>query len=809
MLKNYFKIAWRYLRKNKIFSFVNITGLTLGFFCSMLLALYVLDELSFDTFHKDSGRTYRVIQQIEEQNGEIRKVATIAPLIGPEAVAQFPEVEAFHRLIEIGRLTVGNEPLNRDYERIWIADSNFFQFFDYKILYGNPVEALSRPDNLVITESTARKYFGRTDVVGEPLYTNVYQATVSAVIEDFPDNSHLGINTIHSIATWKREISQWEEWVSTNWTSNSFVTYLKMRPGFDKKDFEEKLTSLVVDNYGDDKNYQSSFTLQLLTDIHLYSRDIQGGINAREGNPLYIYMFSIIAVLLLAIACFNYMNLSTAAASRRTREVGMRKTLGAQKWQLIVQFVGEAVVLSICSLLLALFAIELLLPQLNVYLDKSLSLPFENIKLFLLLGVIVSAAGICSALYPAFFLSRVEPATALKKEIKIGGNTFSLRKLLVIAQFSISIVMISVTIVIYNQLQYVEQKDLGFDLNNLLVVDINSRPLRSQFESIKQEFEKLGDIEKVTVSSRVPGEWKNFPVANIEHRGSEARSQAIFVGVDEDFLNTYDIEIVEGRNLRNDVADSNSVLLTEMAVKQLGLEDPIGQVLDVPSTIWSGDLNEQDTPYSPRVVGVVKNFHFQSFREELRPMMLASYRNPIHNIDYYTLRASNSDWQNILPLLQEINNRFDPENPMEYTFLGDRFDQFYQADRIRGQLFIIFSLVIVLIACLGLFALASFAIEHRIKEIGIRKVLGATALDVNWLLSKDFAVLIGIAFLLAIPVAWYTMQSWLQEFAYRITIPVWVIPAAGLTALLIALITISYQTLRAAWMNPVKSLDRE
>jgi putative ABC transport system permease protein len=379
----------------------------------------------------------------------------------------------------------------------------------------------------------------------------------------------------------------------------------------------------------------------------------------------------------------------------------------------------------------------------------------------------------------------------------------------VIAQFSISIVMISTTIVIYNQLQYVEQKELGFDLNNLLVVDINSGALRSQFESIKQEFEKLGDIESVTVSSRVPGEWKNFPIANLEHQGSDAKSQAIFVGVDENFLDTYNIELVEGRTLRNDVADSNSVLLTEMAVKQLGLEDPIGQILDVPSTVWSGDLNEQDTPYSPRVVGVIKDFHFQSFREEMRPLMLASYRNPIHNIDYYTLRASNTDWQNILPLLQEINNSFDPENPMEYTFLGNRFDQFYEADRIRGQLFMIFSMVIVLIACLGLFALASFAIEHRIKEIGIRKVLGATALDVNWLLSKDFAVLIGIAFILAVPVAWYAAQSWLQEFAYRISIPFWVFPAAGMTALLIALATISYQTLRAAWMNPVKSLDRE
>lgn len=809
MLKSYLKIAFRYLRKNKVFSIVNIVGLTLGFYCAILLTLYIAEELSFDAFHTDSDRIYRVIQQITEADGQSRTVATVAPLIATEAKAQFPEVEDFVRLIEIGRLTVGNDPLNRDYERIWIADSNFFQFFDYEFLYGNADDALTQPDNLVITESTARKYFGRADVVGERLYTNVYQATVSAVIKDFPPNSHLDINTIHAVPTWEREISQWNDWVSSNWTSNSFVTYYKVNHGFDKVAFEQKLTKLVTENYADDIGYESTFTLQPLTEIHLYSGDIQGGMNVSAGNPLYIYMFSIVGILLLVIACFNYMNLSTAAASRRTREVGMRKTLGAHKWQLVSQFVGEALLLSLCSLLIAVFAIELSLPWINAFLGQSLALPFEDLGLFSLMGVLVLVAGSASALYPAFFLSGVEPARALKHEIKVGGGTFSLRKVLVVAQFVISIVMITTTIIIYNQLQYLQQKEVGFDLDNLLVVDIKSGPLRAQFESIKQEFEQLERIKSVTVSSRVPGEWKNFPIANVEHQGSEASTQAIFIGADEDFLNTYEIELVEGRFLRNDVADSNSVLLSELAVKQLGLEDPIGQELDIPSTVWNGDLNEQDYPYSPKVIGVVKDFHFESFRKEMRPMVMASYRNPIHNIDYYTLRAAKADWQQLLPVLQEINNRFDPENPMEYTFLDNRFAQFYEADQLRGQLFMIFSLVIVLIACLGLFALASFAIEHRIKEIGIRKVLGATVGDLNWLLSKDFAKLVGLAFLLAIPFGWFAAQSWLQEFAYRIAIPWWGFFAAGLSAMLIALITISYQTLRAALMNPVESLRSE
>jgi len=809
MLKNYIKIAFRYLIKNKTFSVVNILGLALGFTCFIVLSLFVIDELNFDSFHEDAERIYRVVQTITEQDGSIRKVAGVAPLIGTEAEKQFPEVQDQTQLIRIGRLTVGNEPTNRDYEHIWIADENFFDFFSFNLIYGDPENALREPNNLVITESVANKYFGRTDVLGERLFTNVYEGTVSGVMEDFPDNSHINMNIIHTESTWEREIDTWNDFVSSNWTSNQFITYLKMQPGADMSGFEDKLTSLISSNYGDDITYSSSFSLQPLEDIHLYSQDIEGGVNANQGNPLYVYMFSIIAFLILIIACFNYMNLSTAAASRRVREVGMRKTLGAEKPQLIMQFVGEALIISGIAFIISMALIDLLLPFIDGLTGKSLSLPFGNLNVLAGLTGVAVAAGVISSVYPAFFLSKLNPADALKKEIKIGGKNFSLRKTLVVVQFAVSIIMISATIIIYQQLNFLQEKDLGVEVDNLLVMDINSGELRNQYESIKQEFEKLSQVQHVTVSSRVPGEWKEFPVAEVEDVESESQARMIFVGADEDFLDTYNVRLIQGRNLRNDLADSASVLITESGVRELGLTNPVGKTVDITGTVWAGDFDEQDRPFTPRIVGIVEDFHFQSLREQRKPVMLASYRNPIHNIDYYTLKIRTDNWQDTIAELQEINNLFDPENPMEYTFLDSRFDEFYQADQTRGQLLLLFSGVIIFIACMGLFALASFAIENRIKEIGVRKVLGATIADIAWMLTSQFAMLVGIGFLISVPITYWVIQSWLQEFAYRISIPWWAFIVAGTVALIIAIGTISWQTIRAALMNPVKTLRSE
>lgn len=809
MLKSYIKIAFRYLLKNKVFTTINILGLTLGFTCFILLALFVIDELSFDDFHSDRDQIYRVVQTINEPDGDTRKVATVAPLVGTEAKEQFPEILDQTQLIQIGRLTVGNDPMNRDYERIWIADANFFQIFDFEFIYGDPQTALTEPDNLVITESIANKYFGKTEVVGEALYTNVFEGTISGVIKDFPANSHIDMNVIHTEPTWARVISDWNEWVSSNWTSNSFITYYKMQPGFNKTVLEEKLTTLVTQKYDSEVEYSSSFSLQPLADIHLYSGDIEGGLNENAGNSLYVYMFSIVGLLILAIACFNYMNLSTAAGSRRTQEVAMRKTLGADKKQLILQFTGEALLLSFISLILALTLIEFTIPYINEFVGKELSLSFDNILLIGGLLLLVLIAGVASSVYPSFFLSKINPARALKKEVKIGGRNFSLRKVLVVTQFAISIGMIASTIIIHNQLNYIQQKELGFSYNDRITIDINSGALRSQFETIKQEFSSLNEVKNVTVSSRVPGEWKVLPIANVERTDADRIAQMNFVAADEDFLETFEISLIEGRNLTNGVADSNSVLITQGAVKELGLENPIGQRVNIASTVWNGDLAEQDETYQPVIIGVVDDFHMQSLHQNRRPVMLASHKNPIHNIDYYTLQIDTDDWQQTLSELRAINSKFDPENPVEHHFLDTRFAELYEADQTRGQLFLLFSGVIVFIACMGLFALASFAIENRIKEIGVRKVLGAKVSQIAWLLTSEFAWMVVIACIISIPISYFAIQSWLQEFAYRIDIPWWAFLLAGFIALFIAYVTISFQAVRAALMNPVKTLRME
>jgi putative ABC transport system permease protein len=477
--------------------------------------------------------------------------------------------------------------------------------------------------------------------------------------------------------------------------------------------------------------------------------------------------------------------------------------------QLLLQFAGEALLLSILSLVLALVLIDILLPAVNSFLGKELSLQPDSLLIGAALIFFLLGAGLLSSVYPAFFLARINPATALKKETTIGNRRISLRKILVVVQFSISIIMITATIIIYLQLRYLQDKELGFDVDNLLVVDINSANLRQQFESIKQEFKNLSQVQSVTVSSRVPGEWKVFPIANVQYRQSGNKEQMIFVGADEDFLGTFNIPLLIGRNLRNDPADSNSILLSESAVKALGLKDPLGKTVDINSTIWAGDLDERDDLYRPVIVGVIRDFYFQSFREKQIPVMLASYHNPIHQIDYYTLRIRTNDWAQVIGQLEAINYRFDPENPLEYNFLDARFADFYQGDQIRGRLFLIFSGLIILIACMGLFALASFSIENRIKEIGIRKVLGARIAAITWLISAEFALLVGFAFIVAAPLAYWMIQNWLEEFAYRVTIPWWAFPAAGLAALLIALTTVSFQAIRAANANPVKALRYE
>lgn len=816
MYLNNLKISLRLLVKNRTFTIVNLAGLTLGFLCFLLLSLYLHDELSFDTFHPDANHIVRVMQHQQQDDGTVRNIAQVSPLLGAEVATQFEEVEASCRLTAFGRVTLGNDPTTRSYERTWSVSDNYFQFFNFPLVEGDAATALKTPDGIVISESLAKKYFGSGPYLGKQIWVSLRRnqqqvyLTVTGVMKDLPRNSHIQLQLVFSEATWPSMFSWYNQYVTTDWQSNEYVTYLKLKPDAEIKVLAGKIESLVKSRYPKDKEFKSTFTLQPLTDLHFYSDNAQDNeLNANSIKPFYLYMFGAVGFLLLLIACLNYMNLSTAAAFKRTREMGTRKSLGAQKGQLIRQFLTDALVLSAIALLVAIVLTEMLLPAVNTFTNKQMTLTTLPVSwLMTTMGVMLFTALLSSA-YPAFVVARVPAVEALKKEIKIANSSVPVRKVLLVAQFTISIIMIACTLIIYQQLMFMRDKDLGFNHENLLVVDINSGNLRRNFETVKAEFSKAAEVVSISASTRVPGEWKSFPIATVNGPGNEQGREMIFVGIDKDFLETYDIKLLEGRTIDDPRTDSLKVVLTQLAVEQLGLVNPVGQMVEIPSVRVGGSRESFENIFYAEVIGVVENFHFESLRSEMMPVIFGAPNTAIQRIDYYTLRVKTDNWDQTLAKLREINSKIDPDNPLEYTFLESRFEEFYRADAKRGQVFLVLSGIVVFIACMGLFALVSYSVESRTKEIGVRKVLGASVGSIVSLVSKEFLLLVVLACVVAVPVSFFFMREWLQDFAYRISMGAGSFVLAGMITAVIAIITISLRAFKAATENPVKSLRSE
>lgn len=817
MFYNYFKIGVRYLLKNRTFSAINIFGLTLGFLCFMVIMLYVHDELSYDQFHKDSGKIYRIIQHEKTENGTIRDVAPIAPRVAEEASRQISNIGEMTRISGLGRITVGNEPANRTYERVITTDENFFTFFDFQLIEGDKQTVLTIPDGIVISQKVATRHFGKESAVGKRLWTSFtrednrpVEMIVTGIMKDFPSNSHLQLDMIFSPRTWPTIFPWYNDFMNSDWESNTHVSYVKLKTASNHADAENQLTALVKKNFPTDKQFRSDFSLQPMRDIHLHSENIQGSAANLNGmNPFYIYLFSAVAVLVLLIAALNYMNLSTAAAYKRTKEIGTRKTLGALKMQLMGQFIGEATILTSISLILAVSVLQVVLPFVNSFTEKQMSLSdLPMAWIYAILSTVV-ATTLLSSIYPAVIISQVKPAAAMKKDVKFAGRALPVRKLLIVAQFAIAILMISSTLIISEQLTFMKNKDLGFSLDNLLVVDINSPQLRRNYQNVKAQFATVPEVESVTTSTRVPGEWKSFPIASARTAGMAQGIDMIYVGIDDDFMKAYDIKLLAGRNFVDSNSDSLKVILTKLAVEQLNLTDAVGQIIEIPSYRQGGSIEQLEQPIRAEVIGVADNFHFESFRQKMMPLIFAYPNTAIQRIDYYTLKINTNNWDETIAKLKQVNNKLDPNNPMEYTFLNGQFETFYRADEKRGQTFMVFSAIIVIISCMGLFALVSFAIENRLKEIGIRKVLGASVTSIVSLISKEFLMLVVIAGVVAIPVAYWLMKNWLSDFAYRIPLSAGLFIAASLLAMLIAFITIGVRTLHAATSNPVDSLRNE
>jgi putative ABC transport system permease protein len=688
------------------------------------------------------------------------------------------------------------------YENFWVANAGFLSTFDFKLLQGDRRTALSAPHSVIITEETAKKYFGSIDVIGKTIKADrdTVPFKITGVLKNFPVNSHLSFNLCFSESSMTS--TGFREFVSTDWNSNAFSTYLLLADKSDIKVIERKINQIVIANQKRDITDKRTFRLQALKDIHFYSNGIEANIG-RSGNITYVYVFSIVAFFVLIIACINYMNLTTARFANRAKEIAVRKVAGASRKNLASQFLSEAFVVTVMALIFALIIVKLLMPAFNSFTEKKLDLGLQtDYRIWLGICVILLTTSLFSGIYPALYQSHLKPISLFKSKINIGKGNLSLRRALVVLQFALSIIMIIATIVVYLQMEYVSKKDLGFNKTQLLVVDINSGHVRRSADVIKTEFAKISQVTDVSVSSRVPGEWKEIPEIKVksEKLMSNEGNDMYFIGADANFLKTYQITLIKGRNFSpGSPGDSSCVLINETAAKQLGIIEPSEQIIEIP----------QEQPFIARVIGIVRDFNFQSLREPIAPMVIGFQKNPVHNIDYFTAKVATDNVDETIKQMEAIIHSIDQNHLFEYHFLDKQWNLFYREDKIRETIFLIIAMLTILIACLGLFGLATYSAEQRIKEIGIRKVLGATVSSIVTMLSKDFIKLVLVAAVIAFPISWWVMNNWLQDFAYHVNINWWVFVIAGSLAVIIALVTISFQAIKAAISNPIKSLRTE
>ncbi len=806
MLKNYFKIALRNLRKNPGYSFINIFGLALGMGVSILILLYVQNELSYDRYHENSDRIYRVTREWFNQDGATSlHLGQVAPPFGPLLEEDFQPVEEAVRFFQVSPLLRYEDKAFVE-NQFFFADADVFKVFSWEMHHGNPETALSQPDGIVLTESAARKYFGAEDPMGKVIDFELqgveFQFQVTGVMQDVPENSHFSFDFLASMQPVVQFYGGMEQFMQ-NYGSNNFVTYLLLPESYDYKQLEAQLPDFIDRHMGEHRGVPASQGTQLnlwpLTDIYLYSNlDSETGV---RGNIEYVYLYSAIALFILLIACINFMNLSTARSAKRAVEVGLRKVVGADRGSLIKQFIGESVLLATIALLAGVLIVELILPYFNNFLNTSLDLNYLESWSHLagLFGVVLFV-GLVAGSYPAFFLSGFQPATVLKGSFKAGGAHRQFRSVLVVFQFTISIALIVCMMVVYNQLDYMQNKDLGFEKDNIAVLP-SSGQIVQNYENVRQRLLEHSGIEHVSLSSRVPsGRLLDSQGTTAEVNGElqQINTRVADIHVSHNFMETYGIELVAGRDFDFNLASDSTeaFILNEAAVKAIGWQSP-EQAIDK-QFHYGGRRG--------RIIGVTKDFNFESLHQEVAPMV---FLIPQQRINVVSVKVDGSMREEVLSYLEEEWAYLRPGFPFTYYFVEDNFNRQYDSERRLAEIFGYFSVLAIIIAALGLFGLASFTAQQRIKEIGIRKALGAKVSQIVILLSQKFTMLVVIAFGIAVPIAWYAMLQWLEGFAYRTEISLWSFLLAGLLAVVVAWATISYQSIRAARVNPVESLRSE
>lgn len=808
MLRNYLIVSIRNFRSQKGYSFINLSGLTVGITACLLITLHVLEELSYDDFHPKSENTYRVVMDMYGQGALKNKSARIYPAVGPGLLTDLPEVEMYTRILPYGDGVYSVQQADGSLVRFnennaVVADENFFQMFGFKLLDGNPESVLAKSDQIVLSASTARRYFGNQNAVGQTItWKGRQELTVTGIYEDFPKNSHMRFDMMISLKSW----NSYENW-HANWGWYDFYTFIKTTDGVEQAVLDKKLSTYLDGKKSEfyaERNAREILWTQQVGDIHLYSSGMSSDMGENGGGE-QIYFLSIIAALILLIAWVNYVNLATARAIKRAKEVGIRKVVGAQKNNLLMQFMVESLLYNILAVLISVGLVMAFVPIIN----SSMELGLKRELLYapeVLIGLftLMSMGTLVTGFYPALVLTSFKPVRVLKGQVGQNGKKFGFRQILVIFQFTASITLIMGTFLVVKQLKYMRNKDLGLNIEQTLVLKSPSAgrdegDLTKRLRPFRAELESMPEVNGFTLASNVPG-VENFRISGFtsKHFPIEFRDCYRIV-VDDEFMDFFEIELLAGRSFSPEISrDTIGVILNEVALYHLGFETPEEAI---------GEKLNANTDREDLIIGVVKSYHQASLKEELDPVLFFFNRRDWG--DYYSIKLSSDDYARSMESIEAAWNKVYPDNPFDYFFLDEFFDRQYKADEQFNAVFIGFAGLAIFVACLGLFGLVSFTAEQARKEIGIRKVLGASARKLVLLLAKDYVKLILVAMVLSFPLSYYLMREWLNGFAYQTQIGVEIFVFGGMVISLIAFVTVSFRSFQAANGNPVNALRED
>jgi ABC-type antimicrobial peptide transport system permease subunit len=775
MLKNYFKTTWRNIKRNRFYSFINIMGLAVGMACCIIILLWIQDEFKYDKFHKNYSNIYRTIPELQG-----RKYVSNPLALAAVFKAQYPEVKQIARFCNRSWLLKHGDRIHN--QNGALVDDEFLKIFTFPLLKGTPDSVFKSQNSIVLTEKAAASFFGGQDPIGKTiLVNNNLQLIVTGIVKNVPKNSHLRFDFLASMRLMgAREHTSW---------SYEAATYTLLTKDISLPDFSKKISGFVMEH---DKrtNQEVVLHIQPLYKVHLYS------LNGTD-PIIYIYIFLTIALAILIIACINFINLATARSNTRAKEIGMRKVMGAEKANIIRQYVGESIIFSAIAFLVAIFLVILFLPTFNNLANKELTLNIlgNSTSLFILVGIILFT-GFLSGIYPAFLLSSFKPANVLKGGIfQSGSGGYLLRKILVVFQFTATIVLIIGTIVMYKQINYIRNKDIGLNRDHVVVINMN-RELRGAYRAFKNSLKQIPNVLVVSAARRIPTNIGHINPCYWEGKGPKDYVTMTDASIDYDYFKTLGMQVIKGRSFSEQYAtDRQNYILNQEAARITGLESPIGKMFSV----WRDE---------GKIIGIVKDFHSSSLHNEIGPVVFTlSQRHGSHR--YIFVKIKSDDVSATISNLKKKATEFAPNNLFEFSFLDDQFNRQYRSDLRRGEIYKTFTLLAIFISCLGLFGMASFTAEQRKKEIGIRKILGASINNIVTLISKDFLILLFISNLIAWPVAYYVMSNLLKAYAYRTSIAVWIFVVSGITAILIALLTVIIKIIKAAYSNPVDSLRYE